>query len=176
MACRILVPIIIYIIYQLSIQPSFIVIHLPILSILCITYLQIHLYLSAHLSVIYQSAYLYRSIYLPVHVSTPGGTTVQDTPTSAEDTRGEGSILESGGSPEEGNGNPLQRSCLKDPMDRGAWLSAVYGVTNCRARLKRLSSIHPSIHPTLHLLCVSRYPSCIHSFTSYQPHAYTPAT
>ena len=32
-----------------------------------------------------------------------------------------GSISESGISPEEGNGNPLQYSCLKNPMDRGAW-------------------------------------------------------
>ena len=32
-----------------------------------------------------------------------------------------GSILGSGRSPEEGNGNPLQYACLKNPMDRGAW-------------------------------------------------------
>ena len=31
--------------------------------------------------------------------------------------------------PEEGNGNPLQYSCLESPMDRGAWQSTVYGVT-----------------------------------------------
>ena len=32
--------------------------------------------------------------------------------------------------PGEGNGNPLQYSCLENPMDRGAWQAAVYGVTN----------------------------------------------
>ena len=40
-----------------------------------------------------------------------------------------GSILGSGRSPGEGNGNPLQYSCLKNPMDRGAWQATVPGVT-----------------------------------------------
>ena len=40
----------------------------------------------------------------------------------------------------EGNGNPLQYSCLKNPRDRGAWLAAVYGVVQSRTRLKWLSS------------------------------------
>ena len=31
--------------------------------------------------------------------------------------------------PEEGNGNPLQYACLKNPMDRGAWQATVHGVT-----------------------------------------------
>ena len=34
-----------------------------------------------------------------------------------------------GGSPGEGNGNPLQCSCLKNPMDRGPWQATVHGVT-----------------------------------------------
>ena len=36
----------------------------------------------------------------------------------------------------EGNGNPLQCSCLENPRDGGAWWAAVYGVTQSRARLK----------------------------------------
>ena len=40
----------------------------------------------------------------------------------------------------EGNGNPLQCSCLENPRDGGAWWAAVYGVTHSRTRLKRLSS------------------------------------
>ena len=40
----------------------------------------------------------------------------------------------------EGNGNPLQCSCLEDPRDRGAWWAAVYGVTQSRTQLKWLSS------------------------------------
>ena len=40
----------------------------------------------------------------------------------------------------EGNGNPLQCSCLENPRDRGAWWAAVYGVTQSWTRLKWLSS------------------------------------
>ena len=40
----------------------------------------------------------------------------------------------------EGNGNPLQCSCLENPRDRGAWWAAVYGVAQSRTLLKRLSS------------------------------------
>ena len=40
----------------------------------------------------------------------------------------------------EGNGNPLQCSCLENPRDSEAWWAAVYGVAQSRTRLKRLSS------------------------------------
>ena len=40
----------------------------------------------------------------------------------------------------EGNGNPLQCSCLKNPRDGGAWWTAIYGVAQSQTRLKRLSS------------------------------------
>ena len=40
----------------------------------------------------------------------------------------------------EGNGNPLQCSCLENPRDGGAWWAAVYGVAQSRAQLKQLSS------------------------------------
>ena len=43
----------------------------------------------------------------------------------------------------EGNGNPLQCSCLENPRDGGAWWAAVYGVAQSRTRLKRLSSSSP---------------------------------
>ena len=39
-----------------------------------------------------------------------------------------GSITGSGRSPGEGNGDPLQYSCLENPMDRGAWQATVHGV------------------------------------------------
>ena len=45
----------------------------------------------------------------------------------------------------EGNGNPLQCSCLENPRDGGAWWAAVYGVPQSRTRLKRLSSSSSSI-------------------------------
>ena len=56
----------------------------------------------------------------------PGGSVVKNLPASARDT---GTIPGSGGSPGEGNGNPLQYSCLEDPMDRGAWRAMVREVT-----------------------------------------------
>ena len=40
----------------------------------------------------------------------------------------------------EGNGNPVQCSCLENPRDGGAWWAAVYGVSQSRTWLKRLSS------------------------------------
>ena len=45
----------------------------------------------------------------------------------------------------EGNGNPLQCSCLENPRDRRAWWAAVYGVAQSRTRLKWLSSSSSSI-------------------------------
>ena len=46
----------------------------------------------------------------------------------------------------EGNGNPLQCSCLENPRDGGAWWAAIYGVAQSRTRLKRLSSSNGSYH------------------------------
>ena len=50
-------------------------------------------------------------------------------PANVGDTGDVGSIPGSRRSPEEGHGNPLQCSCLENPMDRGAWRAAVHGVT-----------------------------------------------
>ena len=52
----------------------------------------------------------------------------------------QGSIPGLGRSPGGGHGNPLQYSCLENLGDGGAWWAAVYGVTQSRTRLKRLSS------------------------------------
>ena len=54
------------------------------------------------------------------------GSVVKNPPANAGDT---GSILELGRSPGEGNGHPLQHSCLNNLMDRGAWWAAVHGVS-----------------------------------------------
>ena len=51
---------------------------------------------------------------------------VKNLPASAGKVNDAGSILGSGRSP---GGNPLQCSCLKNPMDRGAWWGTVHGVT-----------------------------------------------
>ena len=49
---------------------------------------------------------------------------------------GVGLIPGSGRSPGEGNGNPLQYSCLENPMDRGAWRATVPGVAKSQTQLK----------------------------------------
>ena len=49
-------------------------------------------------------------------------------PANTGDLRDTGSVPGSGTYPGEGNGNPLQYSCLGNPMDRGAWQATVHGV------------------------------------------------
>ena len=49
-----------------------------------------------------------------------------------------GLIPGSGRSPGEGNGNPLQYSCLENPMDRGAWWAIVHGVTKSQTRQSKI--------------------------------------
>ena len=44
-----------------------------------------------------------------------------------------------------GTGNPLQYSCLENPVDRGTWWAAVHGVAQSQTRLKRLS-LHACMH------------------------------
>ena len=56
-----------------------------------------------------------------------------------------GSTSGSGRSPGGGNGNPLQHSCLENPMDRGAWRARVYRVAKSRTQLKQLSTHASSI-------------------------------
>ena len=60
---------------------------------------------------------------------------VADSKASAYNVGDSGSIPELGRSPGEGNGNPLQYSCLENPMDRGAWQSAVQGVVKSLTQL-----------------------------------------
>ena len=54
---------------------------------------------------------------------------VKNPPPNAGDARDKGSIPGSGRSPEGGHDNPLQSSCLENPMDRGAWQGTIHGVT-----------------------------------------------
>ena len=58
-----------------------------------------------------------------------GGSVIQNLLANAGDTGDSGSIPGSGRLLGEGNGNPLQYSCLKNPVDRGAWQATVPGVT-----------------------------------------------
>ena len=59
----------------------------------------------------------------------PGGSVIKNPPANAEDLGDTSLISGSGRSPGVGNGNPLQCSCLKNSIDRGAWLATVHGVT-----------------------------------------------
>ena len=69
----------------------------------------------------------------------PGGS---DGKASACNAGDPSSIPGSGRSPGKGNGNPLQYSCLENPMDRGAWWATVHGVAKSRTRLSHFTSLH----------------------------------
>ena len=60
------------------------------------------------------------------------------------------SIPGSGSSPGKGNGNPLQYSCLGNPMDRGTWQATVHGVAKCRTQLSDLTHIDPKCYFQAH--------------------------
>ena len=85
----------------------------------------------------------------------PGGLVVKNPSAKAGDPGDVGVILGLGRSPGEGNGNPLQYSCLENPMDRGAGYSIVHGVTKEWDLTKRLSThTHCSIlYPRYSTLC-----------------------
>ena len=70
--------------------------------------------------------------YLWLLYSFPGGSDGKASACNAGDL---GSIPGLGRSPGEGHGNPLQYSCLENPMDRGAWRATVHGVTKSQTRL-----------------------------------------
>ena len=65
---------------------------------------------------------------------------VKNSPANVGDIREVGLTPGSGRSPGGGHGNPLQYSCLENPMDGGAWWAMVHSVAKCRAQLKRLSN------------------------------------
>ena len=68
----------------------------------------------------------------------PGGPVVKNLPSNSEDTEDMGSFPGSERSPGEGNGNPLQYSCLGNPMDRGASQATVHRIAKSQIQL----SIH----------------------------------
>ena len=69
-----------------------------------------------------------------------GGRVVKNLPANAGDARVAGSVLKSGRSLGVGNGNPLQYTCLENPMDSGAWRATAHGVTKSWKPLKQLST------------------------------------
>ena len=86
----------------------------------------------------------------------PGGTSVQNPPASAGVT---GLIPGSGRSPGESHGNPLQYSCLENPMERGAWQVTVHSVSKRWTQLKQLRT-HTFILLVIKSLYCHRYVYC----------------
>ena len=70
-----------------------------------------------------------RILFVKEYISSgfPGGSAVKNPPAKAGDTGGAGLIPGLGRCPGVGNDNPLQCSCLENPMDREAWRATVYG-------------------------------------------------
>ena len=69
---------------------------------------------------------------------------VKNLPANARDVREAVSTPGLGRSPEGGHGNPLQYSCLENPMDRVAWWATVHGVTKSWTRLSVSMSLDPN--------------------------------
>ena len=78
----------------------------------------------SHLTKCNTSSWYKHSVNLEL-LGFPGGSDNKESTCNAGDP---GLIPGLGRSPGEGNGNPLQYSCLKNPMDRGAWQSAAHGI------------------------------------------------
>ena len=76
----------------------------------------------------------------PVFLGFPGGSAGKESACKAGDTGDAGLIPGSGRSPGGGYGNPLQYSCLENPMDTGAWQATVDRVTMRWTQLKQLST------------------------------------
>ena len=73
---------------------------------------------------------------------------IKNLPTNTGDTRDMGLIPGAGRSPGVGNGNPLQRSCLENSMDRGAWWAAIHGVAKSSTKLS--VCVHVCTHTHAH--------------------------
>ena len=65
----------------------------------------------------------------------PGDSAVKNSPVNAGDIRDSGLIPGLGRSPGEGDGNPFQYSCLRNPTDRRAWQATVRGIAKSQTRL-----------------------------------------
>ena len=76
-------------------------------------------------------------IHVCYYMGFQGGVSVKNPPANSGDIRDKGSISGSGRSPRGGHGNPLQYSCLENPMDRGVWRATVHKVAKSWTRLKR---------------------------------------
>ena len=106
-------------------------------------FLQLHVYLQLSQSLMQKkkNIYIYRMLWSGLGY--PSGSDGEESTCNARDM---GSIPGLGRSPGEGNGSPLQYSCLGDPMDRGAWRATVHGVTKESDTTERLSNNLEILH------------------------------
>ena len=112
------------------------------------------------LPLITQNSKKFREGIASIFMGFPGGSVVKNPPTNSGD---ESSVPGSGRIPIEGNGNPLQHSCLGNPMDRGAWQATVHGVAksqtwpnnNC---FKLQSRVWVTLRANLYASLISWYP------------------
>ena len=88
---------------------------------------------SAYFIIINSGLYVLSTYKLPgIVVGFPGGSVVKSLPANAGDAGlSLGAVRPPGG----GNGNPLQYSCLENPMDRGAWWATVFGVAKIQTQV-----------------------------------------
>ena len=92
-------------------------------------FLYLLMYLYTHIYTQLDKKYIYTYFYV---LDFPGGSVVKNSPANAGDV---GSIPGWGRSPGEGNGNPLQYSCLENPTDRGEWRARVHGIAKSQIQL-----------------------------------------
>ena len=98
--------------------------------------------------IMYTNVYIY-TLHLSICVCVkswvwgfPSGSVVKKPPANDGDARDLGSIPELGRSPGEGNGNPIQGSCLENSMDREVWWAVVHGVAKSRTWLNNWTHTH----------------------------------
>ena len=101
-----------------------------------------------------------------IHMGFPGGSVSKE---SACNAGGVGSVSESGRSPGGRHGNPLQYSCLKNPMDRGTWRAPVHGVERSRTRL---SNSHTHTHTHTHTYTHTHAHIYTHTHTHIHTHTH----
>ena len=79
------------------------------------------------------------AIYIYTHIYTSQvALVVENLPANAQDIKDAGSIPGSERSPGEGHVNPVQYSCLENPMNRGTWQATIHRISKSKTQLKRL--------------------------------------
>ena len=88
---------------------------------------------------------------------------VKNLPANAGEIREADSIPQLGSSPGGGYGNPLQYSCLENPMGREAWRATMHWVTNSRTQLKQLGMHAHSSSELMFIFVIFQGPSNVHT-------------